>query len=64
MKKITKVNFNQILNKSFESLTEEDKMLLTLKGTIEKVKANPEDLYSAALMVATYKRLQDLGWNW
>lgn len=64
MKKFNEVNFNQILSRPFESLTEEDKMLLALKGAIEKVKINPEDTYSAALMVATYQKLQNLGWSW
>lgn len=39
-------------------------MLLALKGTIEKVKINPKDTYSAALMVITYQKLQNLGWSW
>lgn len=64
MKKFNEINFNQILSRPFESLTEEDKMLLVLKGTIEKVKINPEDTCSAALMVATYQKLQNLGWSW
>ena len=63
MKKLSEVNFKDILSKRFEDLTEEEEMLLVLKSTINKVKENPNDVFSATIMIVTYQKLQNLGWE-
>ena len=40
MKKLSEVNFRNILNKRFEDLSEEEEMLLVLKSSINKIKEN------------------------
>ena len=64
MKKLSEVNFKNILNKRFEDLSEEEQMLLVLKSSINKIKENPEDIFTAAVMTTTYQKLQSLGWEW
>ena len=64
MKKLFDVNFDEILSKSFEELTEEEKMLLALKGALKKVKENKEDPLMASFIVVIYNELKDLGWSW
>ena len=64
MKKLFDVNFNEILSKRFEELTEEEKMLLALKGALKKVKENKEDPLMASFIVVIYNELKDLGWTW
>ena len=64
MKKLSEVNFKKILNKRFENLSEEEQMLLVLKSSVNKIKGNPEDTFTAAIMITTYQKLQGLGWEW
>ena len=64
MKKLSEVNFRNILNKRFEDLSEEEEMLLVLKSSINKIKENSEDAFTAAIIVTTYQKLQGLGWEW
>ena len=64
MKKLLEVNFRNILNKRFEDLSEEEEMLLVLKSSINKIKENSEDAFTAAIIVTTYQKLQGLGWEW
>lgn len=64
MKRLSEVNFKDILNKKFEDLSEEEEMLLVLKSTLNKIKENPEDTFTSAVMITTYQKLQSLGWEW
>ena len=64
MKKLSEVNFRNILNKRFEDLSEEEEMLLVLKSSINKIKENSEDAFTTAIIVTTYQKLQGLCWEW
>lgn len=64
---IMDVNLNKIVtnSKSFEELTESEKMLLALKGALEKFKItkDEENAFYAAFIVKTIDNLKELGYE-
>ena len=58
-------NLNNILNKDYNELTEEEKMVLSLKGAIDKIKNMSEDndeyMFLEAFIIITNEELKQKG---
>ena len=62
---IMDIDLNTIRNKNFEELTESEKMLLALKGAIEKFKitTGEENALYATFIAETWSKLKALGYE-
>ena len=60
-------NLNNLLNKDYNELTEEEKMVLSLKGAIDKIKnmekSNDEYMFLEAFIIVTIEELKEKGIN-
>ena len=60
-------NLNNLLNKDYNELTEEEKMVLSLKGAIDKIKNMSEDndeyMFLEAFIIVTIEELKEKGIN-
>ena len=60
-------NLNNLLNKDYNKLTEEEKMVLSLKGAIDKIKNMSEDndeyMFLEAFIIVTIEELKEKGIN-
>ena len=60
-------NLNNLLNKDYNKLTEEEKMVLSLKGAIDKIKNMNEDddeyMHWEAIIKLTIEELKEKGIN-
>ena len=60
-------NLNNLLNKDYNELTEEEKMILSLKGAIDKIKNMSEDneeyMFLEAFIIVTNEELKEKGIN-
>ena len=58
-------NLNNLLNKDYNELTEEEKMVLSLKGAIDKIKNMSEDndeyMFLEAFIIVTNEELKQKG---
>ena len=58
-------NLNNLLNKDYNELTEEEKMILSLKGAINKIKNMNEDneeyMFLEAFIIVTNEELKQKG---
>ena len=58
-------NLNNLLNKDYNELTEEEKMVLSLKGAIDKIKNISEDndeyMFLEAFIIVTNEELKQKG---
>ena len=58
-------NLNNLLNKDYNELTEEEKMVLSLKGAIDKIKNMSEDndeyMFLEAFIIVTNEELKVKG---
>ena len=58
-------NLNNLLNKDYNELTEEEKMILSLKGAIDKIKNMSEDndeyMFLEAFIIITNEELKQKG---
>ena len=58
-------NLNNLLNKDYDELTEEEKMVLSLKGAIDKIKNMSEDndeyMFLEAFIIVTIEELKQKG---
>ena len=58
-------NLNKLLNKDYNELTEEEKMVLSLKGAIDKIKNMNEDddeyMFLEAFIIVTIEELKQKG---
>ena len=58
-------NLNNLLNKDYNELTEEEKMALSLKGAIDKIKNMSEDndeyMFLEAFIIVTNEELKQKG---
>ena len=58
-------NLNNLLNKDYNELTEEEKMVLSLKGAIDKIKNMSEDndeyMFLEAFIIITNEELKQKG---
>ena len=58
-------NLNNLLNKDYNELTEEEKMILSLKGAINKIKNMSEDdeeyMFLEAFIIVTNEELKQKG---
>ena len=58
-------NLNNLLNKDYNELTEEEKMVLSLKGAIDKIKNMSEDndeyMFLEAFIIVTNEELKEKG---
>ena len=61
MKKISNINLNELINKGYDNLNEEEKMLLSLKGAIQKYKTckKEEKNFYEYFISATYEALKE-----
>ena len=60
-------NLNNLLNKDYNELTEEERMILSLKGAIDKIKNMSEDndeyMFLEAFIIVTNEELKEKGIN-
>ena len=60
-------NLNNLLNKDYNELTEEEKMVLSLKRAIDKIKnmseSNDEYMFLEAFIIVTIEELKEKGIN-
>ena len=58
-------NLNNLLNKDYNELTEEEKIVLSLKGAIDKIKNMSEDndeyMFLEAFIIITNEELKQKG---
>ena len=58
-------NLNNLLNKDYNELTEEERMILSLKGAIDKIKNMSEDddeyMFLEAFIIVTNEELKQKG---
>ena len=58
-------NLNNLLNKDYNELTEEEKMVLSLKGAIDNIKimeeSNDEYMFLEAFIIVTNEELKEKG---
>ena len=58
-------NLNNLLNKDYSELTEEEKMILSLKRSIDKIKNMSEDneeyIFLEAFIIVTNEELKEKG---
>ena len=58
-------NLNNLLNKDYSELTEEEKMILSLKRSIDKIKNMSEDdeeyMFLEAFIIVTNEELKEKG---
>ena len=58
-------NLNNLLNKDYNELTEEEKMVLSLKGAIDKIKnmeeSDDEYMFLEAFIIVTNEELKEKG---
>lgn len=58
-------NLNNLLNKDYNELTEEEKMILSLKGSINKIKNMSKDdeeyMFLEAFIIVTNEELKQKG---
>ena len=58
-------NLNNLLNKDYNELTEEEKMILSLKSSIDKIKNMSEDdeeyMFLEAFIIVTNEELKEKG---
>ena len=64
MKKLSNVNVNELLNKGYENLSEEELMILALKGAINSYNNGEEVEFWEAFITTTFDNLSNLGWTW
>ena len=58
-------NLNNLLNKDYNELTEEERMILSLKSAIDKIKNMSEDddeyMFQEAFIIVTNEELKEKG---
>ena len=58
-------NLNNLLNKDYNELTEEERMILSLKSSIDKIKNMSEDdeeyMFLEAFIIVTNEELKEKG---
>lgn len=64
MKKLSNVNLNELLNKGYENLSEEELMILALKGAIQSYNSGEDVGFWEAFITTTFDNLKNLGWTW
>ena len=62
MKKISSIDLNKLINKGYDNLNEEEKMLLSLKGAIQKYKTCKEEekKFYEYFISETYEQLKNI----